>query len=320
MPSNNIFLIIIYCLTSVACGDSKSTSQSVPTEPDSSTAIDITDEIFTLRSGNCADYVNAYQSTARDVFRSTLFNGELNISVNGDYCTITANGIPNHDFNDGAQGFPNNASEQNYSYQIPTAPSFAASITELAIGDTNGIMLNGVKIDLLAAACFDVGSGKTGCSDMSHPWRYDPMYVDNDFGTDSHNAHVQPGGIYHYHGSPNALFSADTNIESPVVGFAADGFPIFGSWFNDNGTIRKANSSYTLKQGDRQDVTGYATPDGDYDGTYRQDYEYIEGQGDLDSCNGMEVDGVYGYYITETYPYIVGCLKGNVHASFQRNR
>lgn len=66
-------------------------------------------------------------------------------------------------------------------------------------------------------------------------------------GTDNNNAHTQPDGTYHYHGNPMAMFITDcdaSGIASPVIGFAADGFPIYGSCFNDNGTVRKATSSY----------------------------------------------------------------------------
>ena len=31
------------------------------------------------------------------------------------------------------------------------------------------------------------------------------MFIGNDFGTDSHNAHTQPDGAYHYHGDPVAM-------------------------------------------------------------------------------------------------------------------
>ena len=65
---------------------------------------------------------------------------------------------------------------------------------------------------------------------MNQPWRFDPMFAANGFRVDSHNAHVQPNGSYHYHGMPNAMFDADMPVESPVIGFAADGFPVFGSW------------------------------------------------------------------------------------------
>lgn len=35
---------------------------------------------------------------------------------------------------------------------------------------------------------------------------------------------------------------------------------------------------------------------------YIEDYQYIEGLGDLDECNGMVCDGTNGYYGTDSFP------------------
>ncbi|MEO0987375.1 MAG: YHYH protein [Cyanobacteria bacterium J06639_14] len=56
----------------------------------------------------------------------------------------------------------------------------------------------------------------------------------------------------------------------------------------DNGTIRKAISSYQLKQGARP--YGSGNPGGFYDGTFIDDFAYVEGGGDLDECNGMTIE------------------------------
>ena len=284
---------------------------------DPSESIDITHKIFTSRVANCREYVAQYSSSVTDIFRSVAFTGDLVITASGDKCILQSNGVPNHDFNDGNTGFPNNLSPQTQYYEINAEPVFAVSPTYMRIGTDNGLMLNGVKIDLLAAACFGVGNERTGCMDMSNPWRFDPMHPANGFRVDSHNAHVQPNGSYHYHGSPNAMFETESPIISPIIGFAADGFPIYGSWFDDNGTVRKAESSYRLKTGTRAAVDGYETPPGNYDGQFRQDYEYVIGFGDLDECNGMTVDGAYGYYITDRFPYVLACLKGSSDATFE---
>jgi hypothetical protein len=51
-------------------------------------------------------------------------------------------------------------------------------------------------------------------------------------------------------------------------------------------------------------------------GTFTQDYEYVAGSGDLDECNGRFgvtpefPNGIYHYYITDTYPFIQRCVKG----------
>jgi hypothetical protein len=143
------------------------------------------------------------------------------------------------------------------------------------------------------------------------------MFRDNGFNVDTHNAHSQSDGTYHYHGTPNAFYHEHNNgSPSPVIGFAADGFPIFGPYFDDNGTVRKALSSFTLRSGQRPNGDG--EPGGTYDGAFRDDYEYVSGSGDLDECNGMTVDGVYGYYITDNFPYILSCFKGVTDPSFDK--
>jgi len=279
--------------------------------------LDITDAILTSRSANCSDYLERYQSSVLDVNNSTVFDGELTISLSGDYCVFQTNNIPNHDFNDGTQAFPNNVSAQNNNFQIIAAPSHATSITALSLVVDNAILLNGVKVDLLAAACFGVGDGKIGCNDINQAWRYDPMFVANGFLVDSHNAHSQGNGSYHYHGKPNALYLDDNDsVESPLVGFAADGYPIFGPYFNDNGTIRKAVSSFQVISGSRPSSTD--SPGGTYDGTYRDDYQFVAGYGDLDECNGMTINGVYGYFITDGFPYVLNCFKGAPDDSFHK--
>lgn len=248
------------------------------------------------------------------MLNNTNYNVNLEISVEEDYCVFATNAIPNHDFNDGNRSFPNTVSAQSDEYRIPTSPQLASTTTALSLQIDNAIMLNGVKVDIPAAGCFGVGNGRVGCNDIAQPWRYDPMNPAAGFNVDSHNAHTQPDGTYHYHGQPNALFSSTEVIVSPVVGFAADGFPIFGSYIEDGGEIRKVQSSYRLKSGARP--SGDGNPGGDYDGTFRDDYEYVSGLGDLDECNGTSIDGTYHYYITDEYPYVLGCFSGTPDASF----
>lgn len=283
----------------------------------SSEPIDITNKLLSNRSANCADYANQYQSSATDVNNQKDFKGSLSISVANGKCVFNTNAIPNHDFNDGERSFPNQVSEQDDTFEVTTNPTKANAVTALSLLVDNALLLNGVKVDILAAGCFGVENGKIGCHDMSTPWRYDPMFASNGFRVDSHNAHAQGDGTYHYHGTPNAFYDQDDSSKaSPIIGFAADGFPIFGPYFDDNGNIRKATSSYRLKSGNRP--SGEGNPGGSYDGTFRDDYEFAEGLGDLDQCNGMTIDGVYGYYITDEFPYVIACFTGTPDASFKK--
>ena len=194
--------------------------------------IDITDAIFMNRDGSCAAYGNMYFSSVADVQRGIAFEGALTVTVSGGKCVFETNAIPNHDFNEGGRS-ATNVSTQNVRYEMTSSPEVASSVTELILGD-NAIFLNGVKLDLLAAACYGVGREqlgreKIGCGqdEIDNPWRYDPMSPLNEFGTDNNNAHTQPDGTYHYHGNPMAMFENDCESTgaspSPVVGFAADG-------------------------------------------------------------------------------------------------
>ncbi|MGB1222042.1 MAG: YHYH protein, partial [Alcanivoracaceae bacterium] len=36
----------------------------------------------------------------------------------------------------------------------------------------------------------------------------------------------------------------------------------------------------------------------------------------LDECNGMSINGLYGYFVTDDFPYLMNCLKGTPDPSF----
>jgi hypothetical protein len=52
-------------------------------------------------------------------------------------------------------------------------------------------------------------------------------------------------------------------------------------------------------------------------GHFTSDWKYVVGSGDLDECNGRYgvtpefPKGTYHYYITDTYPFVQRCVKGN---------
>jgi hypothetical protein len=339
-------LLISGALVTAACGDSadvteapsatpavaqpEATTSATVTEtggPASSGTVDITDAVFTERDADCAAYDSTLVSDVNDLSRAMMFAGNVVISAGDDACTLTSNNIPNHDFNDDSARFANAVAEVQQNFSIPRHPQPAASPTPLSQRLYNAVMLNGVPVDLLSAGCYNPdspmadadGNVAIGCSE-NDPWLLDPLGTETKFGADAHNAHTQPDGSYHYHGNPNALFDDSPGPEgSPVIGFAADGFPIYGSYFvdPDSGELRKAVSGYTLRQGERPESD--VDPGGAFDGLYVDDWEFT-GAGDLDRCNGMMVDGQYGYYVTDSYPWIIGCHSGTPDPSFVKGR
>ena len=82
------------------------------------------------------------------------------------------------------------------------------------------------------------------------------------------------------------------------------------------------SSSYQLKSGERPG-DGESAPCGTYTGVYSADYEFIEGLGDLDECNGREgvtpefPEGTYYYVITNEFPGVPRCFVGTPSDDFK---
>ncbi len=323
-------LLVSSVILITACSNSNDVAEEVLDVSDSSdTVVDIYNAVFTQRSVDCADYVNVYDATVTDIKNSITFNADITIEASETECIITSNSVPNHDFNDETANFAGGAegatiSETDSVSTITRTPAIASAPTPISQEVKNAIFLNGVRLDIIAAGCYDPtnpdaledGNFGRGCASFD-PWVLDPLGFEGNFGVDMNNGHTQPGGGYHYHGGPNAMYDDNPGSEgSPVIGFAADGFPVYGSYFYDSasGQVRKALSGYSLKVGSRGTRTD-TNPGGDYDGTYNDDWEFT-GIGDLDECNGMFIDSQYGYYVTDTYPWVIKCLSGTPHESF----
>lgn len=293
-------------------------------------ATDITGARFGSANPDCAAYAGTYTSTARDKAGRQTLKGQVTISANGNTCTIRTNQVPNHDVGSGARWRGRMAAISD-TLTISRNPSKASRPSALAMG-ANAIMLNGVKWEAYPAACFSTGRGqqlgreRIGCHarDIDHPWRYDIGSSLNKFGFDSNKAHLQPQGLYHYHSTPVAFYRKRCTGGPEVIGFASDGFPVYDGCFADaSGNLRHAVSSYQLKSGKRQQVGSYRTPyrvgdvkSNNYDGQFIGDYQYVAGSGDLDQCNGMTINGQYGYFATSGYPYVLACVTGKPSRSF----
>ncbi|MCR9171327.1 MAG: YHYH protein [bacterium] len=231
---------------------------------------------------------------------------------------ITANGIPQH--KTGAfpnQGNPNTIQPHKVTYEIPLHPTPADDFIS-AQGIRMGVLFSGVELDPFTGEFFR-GSGGT-----NYKWNITTLTSTVDLGLDCNNGHVQPNGKYHYHGTPSAYLDeiqADGS-EMIKVGYAADGYPIYYKWgYNESGEITAYESGYRLKEGERPG-DGKAAPDGEYDGTYFQDYEYVEGTSELDPCNGrfgktLESDNEYYYVITDNFPSTPICFKGGPSEDFK---
>ena len=242
----------------------------------------------------------------------------VTITVTGGERIVSANGWPDHQPGDFPRpGNPNSISPQNYNFHLPAHPEIASNPTPVG-HSLFGVALNGVP--------FDPGTAEFWNHDPRSGWNYEAKSGFINLGLDENNAHVQPTGAYHYHGLPTGLVQKldRSRRGTAMVGYAADGFPIYASYGytvpNDpKSALKKMHSSYRLKTGTRPNGPG-----GAYDGKFTADYEYVKGSGDLDECNGRFgvtpefPQGTYHYYITDEFPWISRFWRGTPDPSFMK--
>jgi hypothetical protein len=263
--------------------------------------------------------LSAFCVLAATLVAAALVANQVKISENGEFRLIESNGIPDHKPGQFPNpGNPNTISPQQYKYRVPLDPRARDKPAPLGMHPF-GVAINGVPFDPLAAEFWN-NNRKSG-------WQYEALSGKINLGMDDSNAHVQPSGAYHYHGLPNGLIKKHKGAkhEMVLVGYAADGFPIYGrAGYSDpkdsHSKVKLLKSSYRLKPGARPDGPG-----GTYDGTFVQDWEYVAGAGDLDECNGREgvtpeyPEGTYYYVLTDAFPFIPRQFRGTPDESFLRH-
>ena len=296
---------------------------------------------------NSIDCVGDYSTTGVLVnINEEIYNDDESVNNYSRYSwssdgvdrILNGNGIPNHEVGTFPNNHnPNTISEQNVNKSFTLCPIivYENGIEAGGPGSAIAYALNSVKFDpATAGRCND--EGECCLAQCQGNWNIEALGHETfNFGDDMNHAHVQPNGAYHYHGMPELLMDfLGGNQSITIVGWASDGFPIYARYGysnTDNSTseIIALQPSYKLK--DQPDtnrpsiLTSLAGPGGGNNpntpipmGAFTQDYEYIEGLGDLDECNGRFgvtpefPEGIYYYVVTDDYPFFTRCLKGDV--------
>ena len=311
-PMNNKIFIIILIVNMIhaQCDDDEYSTIGV--------LDDINEQIF-----NDDESVNAYSIyswTSDDINR-----------------ILTGNGIPNHEVGTFPNSNnPNTISEQNVNEVFTLCPILVSENGEPVGGPAGAIAyaINSVKFDpATAGRCND--QGECSLAQGQGNWNIEALGHETfDFGDDMNHAHVQPSGEYHYHGMPELLidFLGDEQGMT-LVGWASDGFPVYAryGYSNPNDSTSELISlqpSWKLKdtpdEGRPDTLTALGGGQGiTYPnipipmGAFTQDFEYEEGYGDLDECNGRTgvtpefPEGIYYYMVTDEFPFFTRCLKGD---------
>ena len=263
-------------------------------------------------------------STSAFVILVKNFNNRIDIKQTANTVSIKSNGIPNHETGDfPRRGNPHKIKEQTHILYFTKKPKKTGYVTPSKFF---GVAVNGVMFVPETAECWSpekqaaqsITKKRSSALNRARPrtrnngpcgWREEAIVSSQKrLGLDMNNAHVQPNGMYHYHGLPIGLIQTQKKPDDLIhVGFAGDGFKIYASMKN------KFKSSYQLKK-----VSRSGGPGGLHDGTYTQDFEFEHGAGDLDECNGINTgEHGYIYLITEEFPFIPRCWKGSPHPSFK---
>ncbi|MCI5059299.1 MAG: YHYH protein [Flavobacteriales bacterium] len=227
---------------------------------------------------------------------------------------------------------PGTPTNQNYIYRIPRNPNVASNNTDVPLVFSIGTLINGVPIFGHGdASSYDPQLNDNDPQGLGI-WNVDAWYSEGWTLDTAYAAHPQQQGAYHSHATPYLLYSDDTTAHSPIVGWAFDGYPIYGPYGysnpNDmNSPTKRIRSSFQL----RNISTRTTLPDGSQStppgpnvsntfplGMYNEDYEYVQGLGDLDEHNGRfgktpeYPNGTYAYFVAvddtggPAYPYYLG--------------
>jgi hypothetical protein len=207
---------------------------------------------------------------------------------------------------------PNTPSNQNFVYKITRQPvQNTGNPVVTGLGHI-GVWSNGVS----------VFNAKDGMSyNNAGVWNRNALYYEG-VSFDSCLGHPAPNGEYHNHVNPHCLYDdADSLVHSPIIGYAFDGFPIYGAYgytnVNGTGPIKRMRSSYVLSSSTTR-TNGPAVNSTYPAGCFCEDYVYQAGSGDLDDHNGRFCitpdypSGIYCYFVTiddtlyPAYPFVIG--------------
>ena len=313
--------LVLTCTALTACGGGDSDVSTTTTTNTTTTGSTTTTTGTSGTAGVLCDYSSSVPYTSATLTTTATATWSCTSTLR----SIAANGLPDH-----AVGTfpntdnPNTIAAQTISASVSVTPT-ATSVVTPRVGamDKPGIALNGIVFDPgTAGTCNNTGTCQQGGQAVGS-WSLEALGQSAfKWGTDTNNAHVQPNGLYHYHGIPEGLVTKRSNGNKvmTLIGWAADGFPIYARYgyttaTDANSALKVLASSYRVKaapDANRPATSLYAM------GTFTQDYEYVAGAGDLDECNGRTgvtpefPKGTYHYYATDTFPHLQRCVKGKL--------
>ncbi len=267
---------------------------------------------------------------------------------------VATNGIPSYITGPFLDGNPSIATSQNAIFKLPLNPVKNTGNPVNTTGGNIGLFINGVALfDYRDGVSWKSSTGALAGGPLGgmgdNVWNRDAIVAER-LGFDCAKGHPAMGN-YHHHQNPSAfsldltvistvcnlyvadgLYLIDSNVHAPLIGFAYDGFPIYGAYgfknLDGTGGIVRMKSSYQYRNistrtqyANGTTVTAGPPVSTTYPlGYFREDYEYVVNTNTeyLDDHNGRFCitpefpNGTYCYFATvdqnwnSAYPYAVG--------------
>jgi hypothetical protein len=278
------------------------------------------------------------------------------VAYNATHVYVSCSGIPAYVIGPYLDGNPSQGGNNNNKYKIPLTPVQNTGTPTATTMGTIGVFINGVSLfDYRDGVSWKNSTGAEAGGPIGGMgdgvWNRDAVVAER-IGFDCAKGHPAMTN-YHHHQNPMAfnmdlvvlssvcnlyladgLYVIDSTMHSPLLGFAYDGFPIYGAYGYKNadgtGGITRMKSSYSLRSitvrntyADGSSVTAGPPINATYPlGRYREDYQYNTTSSAtpdyLDQHNGRFCvtpeypAGTYAYFCTvdanwnSAYPYVVG--------------
>lgn len=293
------------------------------------------------------------------------------VQYSANWVYINTTGLPSYVTGPFLDGNPSIATNQKAIFKFSLNPTQNTGTKSVTTPGNIGVFIDGVALfDYRDGASWNPntnalcgGPGNPPCPGgmgATMDWNRDAVLAEKG-GFDCAKAHPAMGN-YHHHQNPSAfnldlkvvsnicnlynaegLYVIDSTKHSPLIGFAFDGFPIYGAYGYKNadgtGGVVRMKSGYNLRSSmvsrDSSPTGAKVTTGAPINSTYplgyfREDYKFTKGPGEdyLDVHNGRFCktpeypEGIYCYFATvdefwnSAYPYVVGpTFYGNVQSA-----
>ncbi len=232
------------------------------------------------------DLTDDFPEVTPDPANADYPDPEVDVYCTDDELVVLSNGIPGFAY---VQATPNDLEAIDWEWRVTRSPQLTGTTSDIPELGLAGFTVSGLPI-------YGPNEGP--------PTYGDPVY---DAILDDCLGHTAPEGDYHFHALVTACILGTTDQVQPVLGYAMDGFPIYGP----TGCLDEACTESATMESAWEQVGDPS--EGAWDA-----YQVGEATGDtvLDSCNGREQpDGSYGYHVTATFPYILGCYRGTAEGA-----